>query len=229
MDLKFDKRSVLLPVGHLVSGIANGSNYQYKQNQREAMVQCVVRDVLESLGGREDVHSLDTPKGRLCRHYSELTRFFEEENRNSSTSNTYNGQLLQNRVRDLLAKHSLYEACAADNQSVVNTLGAGYEVMWFWKKGKHLSLAKKHLVITWTRPRLDHQSMDIVGFIDHIVAALVKKKYQRERVVKTINAIPLRDLLSSYPIGAMAEDIREHPHQTWEGLLQFVISRLKGV
>ncbi|ANZ49458.1 hypothetical protein WELLINGTON_107 [Erwinia phage Wellington] len=227
MDLKFDRRAILIPVAGLAAGIANGDTYRYREDQRKAMVECLLRDVLEESGGREDAHTLSTPRGKLGRHYFELSRYYEEDNPSSEVCNAYNRSVIKARIKALLAKHSLYEACVAEDQSVVNSISAGYTVTWFGKKGKHLPLQHKHIVVTWVRPRLDYQSMDVTTFIERVITAL-GKKYPREQVKQTVHAIPLGVLLSSYPHGAMAEDLREHPYQTWDGLLQFVTSRLKG-
>ncbi|QXO09533.1 hypothetical protein pEaSNUABM11_00109 [Erwinia phage pEa_SNUABM_11] len=228
MNLKFDKRAVLIPVAGLVATIANGNNFRYSDDQRRAMVECVLRDTLERMGAREELHTLNTPQGKVGRRYSELTKYLGESKPSSIVSNEYNHKLLIERVRIILAKHSLYEACVADGQSDENIIGLGYSLSWFSPKGKVLPLSQKHIVITWTRPRLNQQSMSVPTFVKAITDELISRKYSREQVEQTINAMPLRELLSSYPYGAMAEDIREYPYQTWEGLLQYVTSRLKG-
>lgn len=215
MNLHFDKRSVLLPVSGLVVAIANGANFRYSVDQRYAMVECAIRDALEQRGVCGEEHTLATAPGKMGRRYLELTRYLAEEKPLSEVSNVYNHTMLKDRVKALLSKHSLYEACVAEDQSGVNNIELGYSLKWFLSKGKRLSLPRKHVVITWVRPRLNQQSMSVPTFIAVITDALVKRKYPREQVEQTLNAIPLRELLSPRP-------------GQWEGLLQFVISRLKG-
>lgn len=215
MNLHFDRRAVLLPVAGLVAAIANGTNFRYSDEQRYAMVECALRDALESRGVCAEEHTIATAPGKMGRRYLELTRYIAEAKPLSEVSNLYNHTMLKDRIKALLSKHSLYEACVAEDQTSANSIELGYSLKWFLPKGKRLPLSRKHVVITWVRPRLNQQSMSVPTFIAAITDALVKRKYPREQVEQTLNAIPLRELLSPRP-------------GQWEGLLQFVISRLKG-
>lgn len=229
MDLKFDKRVVLLPAAGLISAISNGDNHRYSIPVKHAMVMCVINDVLERQGTRNLYRSYGEPNGKVGFQFRNMLADRDAMQGAPDRLSLFNQDVLLKRVTKLLAEYNLYEACVASENGIVkNTLDAGFAVRWFLGKGKQHKLAYSHVIVEWTRPRLDYQSVSVSTFVEAIIAELVKRKYSREQAERTINAMPLSELLSSYPVGGLAEDIREHPHQTWEGLLQLVISRLKG-
>jgi len=229
MDLKFDKRVVLLPAAGLISAITNGDNHRFSNPVKHAMVMCVINDVLERQGTRNRYRTYGEPAGKIGFQFRNMLADRDAMRGAPRDLCLFNQELLLKRVTKLLTAYNLYEACVASEHGIVkNTLDAGFTVRWFLGKGKQQKLAYSHVIVEWIRPRLDYQSIPVSAFVEAIIAELVKRKYSREQAERTLNAMPLSELLSAYPVGGLAEDIREHPHQTWEGLLQLVTSRLKG-